>query len=41
MTEAPQPSVASSKKEKTVATSEQTFKAVSDKDNISEQPSVE
>ncbi|XP_062271705.1 extended synaptotagmin-1 [Scomber scombrus] len=41
MTEAPQPSVTGSKKEKTVATSEQTFKAVSDEEKSSEEQSVE
>ncbi|XP_067443672.1 extended synaptotagmin-1 [Thunnus thynnus] len=41
MTEAPQPSVTGSKKEKTVTTREQTFKAVSEEEQSSDQPSVE
>ncbi|KAM7401977.1 hypothetical protein PAMP_017254 [Pampus punctatissimus] len=41
MTEAPQPSVTASKKEPTVNTSEQTFKAVSEEEKSSQQPSVE
>ncbi|XP_044204052.1 extended synaptotagmin-1 isoform X2 [Thunnus albacares] len=41
MTEAPQPSVTGSKKEKTVTTREQIFKAVSEEEQSSDQPSVE